>query len=116
MTVWSGEDLHLALVFTLIEGLGLRQVTTGILHELALSVLAAETVGLTLKLPISPLPERNRLSPSCSSFTWGTYLFLPRHGYLRDCPDGPSLPRRTRPITRSVPTDLPSGDATVARA
>ena len=49
MTVWSGEDLHLALVFTLIEGLGLRQVTTGILHELALSVLAAETVGLTLK-------------------------------------------------------------------
>jgi hypothetical protein len=62
MTVWSGEDLHLALVFTLIEGLGLRQVTTGILHELALSALAAETVGLTLKLLINPLPEHNRLS------------------------------------------------------
>ena len=33
-------------MFTLIEGLGLRQITARILHELALSVRAAEAVGL----------------------------------------------------------------------
>src|SRR5262245_34151300 len=38
----------LALVFTLIEGLGLRQITARILHELALRIRAAEAVGLAL--------------------------------------------------------------------
>src|SRR5262245_33545755 len=56
-----------------------------------------------------------RPPPSCSSVTWGTYLVLPCHGYLCDCPDGPPLPGRTRPVTGCVPTDLPSGDGSVAR-
>src|SRR5262245_4786491 len=38
----------LTLVFTLIEGLGLRQITARIFHELALGVRAAEAVGLAL--------------------------------------------------------------------
>src|SRR5262245_22976591 len=38
----------LALVFTLIEGLGLRQITARIVHELALRIRAAEAVGLAL--------------------------------------------------------------------
>ena len=41
-------DDGLALVFTLIEGLGLRQIDARILHELTLSVRAAEAVGLAL--------------------------------------------------------------------
>jgi hypothetical protein len=38
----------LALVFTLIEGPGLRQITARILHELTLRVRAAEAVSLAL--------------------------------------------------------------------
>jgi hypothetical protein len=44
----SDFDDGLALVITLIEGLCLRQITARILHELALSVRAAEAVGLAL--------------------------------------------------------------------
>src|SRR5262245_12088430 len=39
---------RLALVFALIEGLGLLQIAARILHEFALSVGAAEAVGLAL--------------------------------------------------------------------
>ena len=39
---------HLALMLTLIERLSLRQITGRVLHELALSVRAAEAVGLAL--------------------------------------------------------------------
>jgi hypothetical protein len=39
-------------MLTLIEGLGLGQITARVLHELALSVRAAETVGLALNRPI----------------------------------------------------------------
>jgi hypothetical protein len=45
----KGIDDGLALMFTLIEGLGLRQITARVLHELALGVRAAEAVGLALK-------------------------------------------------------------------
>src|SRR6516162_6159075 len=57
-----------------------------------------------------------RPPPSCSLDTRRTCLVLPWHNHFRDCPDGSPLPRRIRHITRCVPTDLPSGDATVARA
>ena len=44
----TDECPGLALVLTLIEGLGLRQIAARILHELAPGVRAAEAVGFAL--------------------------------------------------------------------
>ena len=44
----TDKSPSLALMLTLIEGLGLRQIAARILHELALGVRAAEAVGLAL--------------------------------------------------------------------
>ena len=44
----TDESPSLALVLTLIEGLGLHQIAARILHELALGVRAAEAVGIAL--------------------------------------------------------------------
>jgi hypothetical protein len=44
----TDESPGLALMLTLIERLGLREITARILHELALGVRAAEAVGVAL--------------------------------------------------------------------
>ena len=55
-----------------------------------------------------------RPPPACSFYIWRTYLILPRHHHFGDCPDGSPLPRRARPVTRCLPTDLPGDEIVVS--
>ena len=87
----------MALVLTLIEGLGLRQITARILHELALSVRAAEAVGPAFDRRID---RAIRLNVLVIGEAPGTHIAeLPSGGIGRD---GKSKHERDRKCGRGV--------------